>query len=257
MKHAISRDGTRIAFDVLGQGPPVIVIGGALNDRTTHRELSQLLADQFSVYDYDRRGRGGSGNTLPYAVERELEDLAAIVGEAGGDASAYGVSSGGLLALQAAAQGIPLRKLALFEPPYQVEPTAASPDAQRDIDALIEDGRPGDAVDYFLARLVGIPAPALAQLRDGPMWPALVAMAPTIGYDMSVTATGSLPSEWLARVSAPTLVLTSVGTAPSLQATARAVASGLPNAELRTLEGQYHAVPAGVLAPVLRAFFTD
>lgn len=177
-----SADATTIAFERSGEGTPVIVVGGALNDRSTGAPLAAHLASDFTVYTYDRRGRGDSGDTRPYAVEREVEDLAALITEAGGKAFVYGVSSGAILALEAAASGLPITKLALLEPPYTI--TEARPNASENFAARLAEltsaGRRGEAVEYFMTKTVGLPDEAVAGARNSPMWAGLEAMAHTL-----------------------------------------------------------------------------
>jgi len=258
-----SADGTTIAFETWGDGQPLIMVDGA----TAHRAVSQLnapvgelLGDAFRLYAYDRRGRGESGDTAPYAVEREIEDLAAVIDEAGGSALVCGFSSGGVLCLDAAAAGLPITKLALFEPPFVVDdsrPPLPGDYVER-LDAANAAGRPGDAVEVFMTAAVGMPAEFVGGMRQGPFWPALEAVAPTIAYDgriMGTTMSGApLPTDRWAGVKVPTLVMYGKGTAPSLIAAAQALAELLPTATLQPVEGEQHNVEAAVLAPVLRDF---
>lgn len=200
-----SKDGSTIAYDRLGHGPALILVGGAFDDRNspaTGRPLAALLATTFTVFAYDRRGRGESGDTPPYAVAREVEDLAAMIGEAGGAAMVYGLSSGAALVLEAAASGLPITKLALYEPPFQLDPYTAgqSREYSKTLNALLAEGRRGDAAALFMTR-VGMPEPMIEQMRHAPMWPALEAMAPTLAYDSAVMGDadgGGVPSKRLA-----------------------------------------------------------
>src|SRR5216683_2821644 len=161
MPNVISKDGTSIVFDRVGHGPPLILVLGAFNDRSAGVGLAECLASRFTVINYDRRGRGASGDTLPYAVDREIEDLAALIAEAGGAAAVFGYSSGANLALQAAASGLPITKLALYEAPYLVDDDGQQPRARPNhaaqLSELIAAGRRGDAVEYFQQQMVGIP----------------------------------------------------------------------------------------------------
>ncbi len=256
-----SGDGTSIAFDRSGGGPPVILVGGALSDRSAGTELASHLSPRLTVFAYDRRGRGDSGDTPPYAVEREVEDLEALIEEAGGSASVFGHSSGGVLALEAAAHGAAINKLAVYEPPFVVDDTRPLPPADyvSRLTELVSAGRRGDAVEYFLTRGPGVPGDVVAQMRTGPMWPAMEGLAHTIAYDgaiMGETMAGTpLPPERWASVTMPTLVLDG-GDSPAWQRNAvRALAGILRDVRHRTLEGQTHGAAPEALAPVLLEFF--
>ena len=263
MGSVLSADGTTICFDTWGDGPPLIMIDGATGHRAvsqTHAQVGALLHEEFRAYAYDRRGRGESGDTAPYTVQREIEDLAALIAEAGAPAVACGFSSGAVLALDAAAAGLPITRLALFEPPFVVgdsRPAAPADYVQR-LDAAIAAGHPGDAVELFLTAAVGMPAEHVAGMRLSPFWPALEAIAHTIAYDgriMGPTMSGApLPTDRWTAVSVPTLVMYGRGTEPWLIAAARALAGLLPTASLQAVEGAQHSVAAEVLAPALRQF---
>ncbi len=209
MEEVTSKDGTRIAFDKMGAGSPVILVSGGSVDRGSNAPLAEVLAKDFTVYNYDRRGRGPSGDTQPYAVEREIEDIAAVIGAAGGSACLYGTSSGAALALEAAASGISITKLALWEPPYIIDNSRPRPPADtatiyRD---LVSAGRRGEAVEYFMVQVVGLPAEFAAQARNAPWWPAQEALAHTLAYDAAIMGDYSLPAERAASIKVPTLVL--------------------------------------------------
>jgi len=259
MPTVASKDGTAIAFDRSGSGPPLILVAGALSDRSAGAPgLIPLLQPKFTVFTYDRRGRGASGDTAPYAVAREVEDLDAIVTAAGGSACVYGVSSGAALALEAAASGVSIAKLALFEPPYRVDDSVPRPpaDLSQKVGELVSAGRRGDAVEYFLTKAVGLPSEAVAQMRTAPMWPGLEAFAPTLVYDFAVMGDGSIPIRRVASVTTPTLMIASETSPSWLQTAVRVVAESLPKARVRFLPGQFHNVPPQTLAPVLQEFFT-
>jgi pimeloyl-ACP methyl ester carboxylesterase len=258
-----SKDGTTIAFDAWGDGQPLIIVDGATSHRAvnpTNAEVGQLLGNEFRVYAYDRRGRGESTDTAPYAVQREIEDLAALIAEAGAPAVLFGWSSGAVLALDAAAAGLPITRLALFEPPFVVDggrPPLPADYVQR-LDDSVADGRPGDAAELFLTAAAGVPAEAVAGIRQSPFWGALEAVAPTIAYDgriMGTTMSGApLPRDRWAAVTVPVLVMHGNGTEPWLIAGAHAAADLLPAASLLAVQGEQHSAAADVLAPPLRQF---
>jgi pimeloyl-ACP methyl ester carboxylesterase len=255
-----SADGTTIAYDARGTGPLVVIVGGAFNDRNTWAELAgALAADGFTAVSYDRRGRGGSGNTEPYAVEREIEDLTAVIAATGaGPAYAHGVSSGAALLLRAVAAGLPVERLSVFEPPYRVP---GAPPPPPDYIATLQ--RYGDADDrdglvaYFQTQVIGLPEAMVQGFRGDPMWASLCAMAPTLVYDGLALGGDdhSLPGEMLASVGVPVLAVTSSGTAGWLGQTVEPVAAALPDARSVRLEGGFHQVPAPTLAPALAAFY--
>jgi pimeloyl-ACP methyl ester carboxylesterase len=259
-----SPDGTPIAFDRTGDGPPLILVGGALSDRAAAVPLADLLAPRFTVFAYDRRGRGDSGDTPPYAVEREVEDLEALVDAAGGTAFVFGHSSGAVLALEAARTfGPKVPKLAIYEPPFVVDDSRPPlpPDYVAHLDELVAGGRRGGAVEYFMVSGPGVPPEAVAQMREAPFWPAMEAMAHTIAYDgriMGDAMSGSpAPLERWASVVVPTLVLDGGASPPWQRSAVQALARILPRAEHRSLAGQTHGAEPEVLAPVLLAFFED
>ena len=263
MGTVLSVDGTTICFDAWGDGQPLILIDGATGHRAgsqTHAQAGALLREEFRVYSYDRRGRGESGDTAPYAVQREIEDLTALIADAGAAAFVCGLSSGAVLALDAAAAGLPITRLALFEPPFVVDDSRPPAPANyvQQLDACIAGGRPGDAVELFLTVAVGMPAEHIAGMRQSPFWPALEAIAHTIAYDgrvMGPTMSGTrLPTDRWAAVSVPTLVMYGRGTEPWLISAARALAGLLPTASLQAVEGVQHNVAAEVLAAALREF---
>jgi pimeloyl-ACP methyl ester carboxylesterase len=255
-----SQDGTTIAYDRTGSGPPLIVVGGAFSYRgwKGYRQLTALLADRYTVISYDRRGRGDSGDTPPYAVEREIDDLRALVEAAGDSAVAFGQSSGGVLALRAAAAGVPIERLAVYQPPFMVDPAGHRPphDFAQRLDELTAAGRRGQAVGYFMTKGMGAPAPAIALFRLArPLWSRLKAVAHTLPYDAAIMGDNRVGAEPWGSIPTPTLVLDG-GKAPSAVGKgADALAAALPNAERRTLEGQSHNVSMKALAPVLDSWF--
>ncbi len=260
METTTSRDGTTIAYDRLGDGPPVIMVAGAFGNRGFPSVLPGLLAEHFTVINYDRRGRNDSGDTAPYAVEREVEDLEALIADAGGSASVYGMSSGALLCLEAA-RTLPVASLALYEPPMIVDDTR--PPLPRDyvqrLDELTAAGRRGDAVEYFLLTAVGVPADFIEQMKTQPVWAALEAVAHTLAYDgrvMGDTMSGSPePLVRWADVPVPVLVIDGGASEQWQHNSAQALVDVLPNAQRKTLAGQTHDVSMDVLAPVLIDFF--
>ncbi|MCF3965274.1 alpha/beta fold hydrolase [Streptomyces fuscigenes] len=253
---AESADGTVIAYRRAGRGRPVIVVGGSFGTAETSAPLAGLLAPGFQAVTYDRRGRGDSGDTAPYAVEREIEDVAALLAAAGGGACVYGVSSGAALALEAAAAGLPIERVAVYEPPYRADPAEVRdrPAYSRRLRALLAEGRRAEAIGQVLA-VVGVTPAEVEALRDTEAWPPLLAVAPTLAYDDAVIGTGLVPAGRLAGVTAPALVMDGGASPHAMRAGARAVAASLPRGSHRTLPGQTHAVEPDVLAPVLREFF--
>jgi pimeloyl-ACP methyl ester carboxylesterase len=257
MRTVVSADGTKIAFDQVGQGPPVILVVGAFNDRSTGAPMAKALESGLRVLTYDRRGRGASGDTQPYAVEREVEDLDALIREVGGASGVIGYSSGGNLALAGAARGLNITKLALYEAAFMVGNDLPRPpkDMADQLSKLVASGRRGEAVELFQTRLVGIPEPVVAQLRHAPFRPALEAIAHTLVYDASVVGDLTLPAAALRSIKMPTLVVYG-GESPAFMGNAaKALAAALPNGEVRALEGQTHDLAPKALGPVLIDFF--
>jgi pimeloyl-ACP methyl ester carboxylesterase len=251
MEKVRSADGTLIAFERSGSGPAVIVVEGAFCDRGTSAPLAALLAPHFTVFAYDRRGRGDSGDMAPYAVEREIEDLDALIAAAGGSASAYGMSSGAVLALEAAARGSAITRLALYEPPL----IPGRPDFAARLAELVAAGRKGDAAEYFMTQAVGIAGEVVAQIRQAPMWPGMERIAPTLVYDTTITRDASFLAERAPAVTVPALVIDGAQSPAVLRQAARATADALPHGRYRTLAGQTHDVSPDVLAKVLEEFF--
>ncbi len=250
MKTVTSQDGTRIAYDQSGTGPALILVLGAFNERPTGAPLSQFLASQFTVINYDRRGRGESSDTTPYAVEREIEDLDALIAAAGGSACVFGYSSGAILALRAAAQGLAISQLALYDPP----PTGGrAAGIAPELTALIASGDRGAAVELFQTDAVGIPAEIVARLRHAPFRPALEKIAHTLVYESTVLS--ALPDGLAASVSVPALVLDAENNAPIMHQSAQALAEALPQGEYRALAGQSHDIVPEVTGPVVAEFF--
>ena len=264
MEKVRSKDGTAIAFDRTGEGPPVIVVCGAMRDRALMRPTAEELAKHFTVFNYDRRGRGDSGDTEPYAVEREIEDIGALGAEAGGTAAAYGHSSGAGLVLRAAAHGLPITKIVLHDPPYAPDgdekARRTSKEYGENLKAMLSENRRGDAVELFMTT-VGMPQEMVEGMSHTPRWAALEAMAPTLAYDSEVMGDigrdGAIPVDQASRVTVPALVLTGGADYPWMTDVGRRLADAMPNGRYRVLEGQEHVVPPEVLVPVLAEFFAD
>ena len=260
MKKVLSKDGTAIAYDQTGKGRPVIMVDGALCSRTSGpgMSLAPLLSQHFTVFVYDRRGRGDSGNTLPYAVEREVEDIAALIKEAGGPVHLFGHSSGAVLALQAAASGLNVEKVAAYEPPYVASGNGPRPpeDAATQLARLASAGRRSDALDYWMVKMIGQKAEDVASMRNAPFWPALEALAHTLAYDTTILGNWAVPA-WMASVRVPALVMDGGASPEYMRQAAQAVAKAIPQAQYRTLEGQTHGVAPEAIAPLLVEFFSS
>jgi pimeloyl-ACP methyl ester carboxylesterase len=259
---AISADGTPIAFDRLGDGQPVIMVGGILCDRAMTRPLAEELAKHFTVINYDRRGRGDSGDTAPYAIEREMEDIGALITEAGGMASVYSHSSGAGLALHAAAHGLPIAKLVLHEPPYAPdveEERRIAREFAANLKPMLAQGRRGDAVELVMRTIMEMPPEIASQMRSEPSWASMEAMAPTIAYDSEIMGDsrgGTIPIDLVSAVTTPALVLSGGASPAWMIDIARQIADTMPNGRHRVLEGQEHVVPPEILVPVLTEFFS-
>jgi pimeloyl-ACP methyl ester carboxylesterase len=259
METVTSKDGTRIAYDVLGQGPPLVIVNGALSVRTFTfaRKMAEELAKSFRVYNYDRRGRGDSTDAQPYSVQREVEDLAALCKAAGGKPFVFGLSSGAALALEAAASGVPMAGLLAYEPPY----TQADPNDKTDaagfeptLKDFVAAGKRDAAVAYFL-RTVGVPGVAVAIMKLLPMWKVMRGVAHTLPYDAAVMDGFKVPTARLAKVKAPTWLVAGAKTTPSLKLAAAAAAKAVPGAQHRLLPKSNHGVKPAAIAPLLREAF--
>ncbi len=264
MNRVTSRDGTQIAFDRIGTGPAIILAGGGGGvDRGENAPLAEELAKHFTVINYDRRGRGESGDTAPYAIEREFDDIAALIDAVGGSAFLYGVSSGGALALEAAAAGLPVTKIGVFEVPYDVYPGA--PERHRaytkELSALLAEDRRGAAFELFM-RLAGTPEEFIAQAPNSPLWPILMANAPTLAYDAACLNDGGPPNDRLAAITQPVLVLTGQTIDRSMAGlgagffadAADAIVAAIPKAERAVIPQEGHVADPKSVAPVLRRF---
>ena len=254
MGRVASRDGTAIAYERTGSGPALILVGGGLDDGSENAPLMPELAGSFTVCNYARRGRAESGDTPPYAVEREIEDIHALVAEAGGSAHLYGVSSGGALALEAAAAGVAVGRVAVYELPY-----ATTDEALRRwreylsrLSAALAEDRRGDALELFM-RMAGSSEEGVEGARRSAAWPGLEALAHTLAYDAACLGDGLPPVKRLATIAQPVLVLTGGGD-DFFERAADAVATALPRAERRVLAGEQHVADPKAVAPVLADF---
>ncbi len=258
----VSLDGTRISVERLGAGPSLVLVDGAFCGRSfgPARVLAAKLADSFTVYFYDRRGRGDSGDTMPYAVEREIEDLSAVLREAGPEPYVSATSSGSALALEAAASGLNIRRLATYEAPYTgVGVKDGIPvDHRARLEGLLTEGKRGAAVSYFLVQMIGVPAfvPLMLHLMPG-VWKKQTAAANTLPYDTEVMNNFSAPLERFSRICVPTLIMVGGKAAAAMTDAHAAVAAAIPGSEHRVLEGQTHQVSPAVMAAQLREFFAD
>jgi pimeloyl-ACP methyl ester carboxylesterase len=263
VKKVLSKDGTEIGFDRIGSGLPVILVDGALCYRGMGKsaQLAELLAQHFTVFTYDRRGRGVSGDTAPYSVEREVEDIAALLSEAGGTAFVWGMSSGAALALEAATRLKGITRLALYEAPFIVDDSRATTEGDwvRVGEAVAADRR-SDAVKLFL-KSVGVPAFFIALMRLMPMWSKLKSIAHTLPYDGAIVRDNQrgkpLPSNRWASITVPVLVMDGGKSPAWMRHGNQSLADALPNAQYRTLEGQTHMLKPKAHAPVLVAFFNS
>ena len=254
---ATSKDGTRIAFEKTGSGPAVIVVSGALSHRGLYRDpLPARLAEHFTVYLYDRRGRGESTDVQPYAVAREIEDIGALLDDAGGSGYLYGVSSGGALALQAAATlgSSKVTRLAIYDPPYGQESADFARQKQR-VNELVRTGERGEAAAYFLSA-IGTPPEALEAMKRSPDWEAIKKIDFTLAYDYDVLGDGDVPREIVKTIRVPTLVMTGEKSMDFMGPAADRIAALVPQSQRKVLTGQAHQVEAEVMVPVLVEFFT-
>ena len=253
-KFVTSADGTRIAYETMGQGAPLVFVWGALGVRSSPfaKTMREELAKDFTVFDYDRRGRGESGDTKPYAVAREVEDLRAVCEAAGGRPCVAATSSGAALALEAAASGVPMKMLAAHEPPYMVgnPKDAPDPDYEQKMNELIARGKRDEAVKYFM-RTVGVPGVFVLVMRFMPFWKDAVAAAHTLPYDAAVMDGFAFPERRLREIRVPTVVLVGGSTTPTLRAAADATARTVPGATERVIPKQNHGVKPAALRPVL------
>jgi pimeloyl-ACP methyl ester carboxylesterase len=258
MDEVISSDGTPIAYEAVGSGPTVVLVGGAFCDHTATAELADALASDFTAVSYDRRGQGASGDTLPYDVRREVADIEALIRCFGDRAMLHGMSAGAALSLVATAAGAPVDAVSGVEPPYRVSEDAPRlPEGEDAFAAMVSSGSRGDTVAFFMTHGVGLAPEVVAQMRRMPMWPGLEAMAHTLVYEVAALGSGAgrLPEEMLADFPVPVLTVYSKASPAWLQAGAAAVAAAVPAGECVGLDGVFHEVPAATIAPVLREFY--
>jgi hypothetical protein len=266
MGQVTSADGTAIVYEQQGNGPALIVVGGATVDRSANLPLAAELAEHYTVFNYDRRGRGDSGDTPPYAVEREIEDIRALIAEAGGEAFLYGESSGGALVLEAAAAGVEAGRVAVYEVPYSMDDDGLARwhEYVVRLDEALAEGRRGDAFELFM-RVAGSTDEMVAGARESPMWPSLEAIAPTLAYDAACVAGGRPPVDRLGRISQPVLVATGGASPDSViggggsffDDAADAVVASVSGAKRVVVAGQTHMVDPAAIAPVLHRFFSQ
>jgi pimeloyl-ACP methyl ester carboxylesterase len=262
-RYVVSRDGSRIAYEAFGSGPAVILVGGALNDRKGRASgvaLAQRLGARVTAIAYDRRGRGASTATAPYHVEREIDDIAALVAAHGGSAALYGMSSGGALVLAAAAAAVPVTRIALYDPPFSSSPEeqARATSYHARLQALLAASDSDGALALFLGH-VGMPAPMIAGMRSSPAWAPMAALGPTLAQDSAVLDDGNgapVPVDRIAAIAVPILVMVGEKSPPLLQAAGKAVAAAARHGSCRVLAGQTHDVSVDALAPPLIDFLS-
>lgn len=256
MQTLTAPDGTTIAHQVTGSGPALVLVVGAFCDSSSTADLTALLADSFTVHEYDRRGRGASGDTAPWTPQREVEDLTAVIAATGDTPAVYGHSSGGAIALEAAAAGVPMRALVVYEPPYTAaeDGSGGSGDLLEQVRGLVAAGDADGAVAAFIGA-TGAPPEVVAAMRTSPGWPRMTELAPTLVYDLALTDGGRVPAERLARVAVPTVALAGGASPPWAAQAARAIAAAVPGARQSVVPGQHHGIPGEAIAPVLRELF--
>ncbi|WP_405069148.1 alpha/beta hydrolase [Kribbella sp. NBC_01510] len=255
MEKVTSTDGTTIAYERLGTGPQVILVGGALCDRNALKPLATELSRDFDVVTYDRRGRGDSGDSTAYAVEREVDDIAALLTAVGSSAAIYGHSSGAGLVAIAASTGLPFTKVVLHEPPYGPDDVDSKEDGAQVLELLREDRRQ-EAVELFLM-MAGMPKQAALETAAAP---GVADLAPTLAYDFAVMDHGApggrTPVELLAKITQATLVVAGTASPPFMVDAAHRIVAMLPTARYAELADQDHVVPPELLAPVLTDFLS-
>lgn len=257
VEHVTSADGTSIAYERTGSGPPVVIVGGGLNEKAMHADLADLLSRDFTVYNYDRRARGDSDDRLvgPYTVQREIEDLAAVIEAAGGPCHLYANCSGAMIAIPAAAQGLPIARMGMYEPPYASP--QPPPEYLETLKQMLAEERITDAVDYFLKAALFSDS-ELVYLKDHPIWPAFEAMAHSMPYDATLSTNGvKIPVEELARVPVPAMVLGGKQSPGWMLDNCRALATGMPQGRFHLMEKAGHLMDDREGAEVLADFFRE
>jgi pimeloyl-ACP methyl ester carboxylesterase len=250
-----SKDGTVIAFDQIGEGRPIVLVAGASCDRAIDTPVAEALARTFTVLNYDRRGRGDSGDTPPYSVAREVDDIRALLEAAGGSATVVGLSSGAVLAAEAAASGLPIDRLIMWEPPFSIDPDGPRRAAQYShrLTELLDADRRDDALVHFMKQ-VGVPDEMITGIRQSPYWHVGLNLAHTLAYDAAIMGDSTIPAARFAQIHAPTLVLAGSMSPEFLQQAAAQTAAAIPGARVDVLQGQDHNVAGDAIAPVVAAF---
>ncbi|MDB5088660.1 MAG: Pimeloyl-ACP methyl ester carboxylesterase [Mucilaginibacter sp.] len=260
MNTVISKDGTKIAYNQNGNGPVVILVDGAFcsKDFGPMTGIVPLLSKSFTVISYDRRARGESGDTKPYAVEREIEDINALINVSGGAASLFGISSGAILCIKAVAYGLNIHKLAVLEPPFVGNKDNKRPaDAVQQLNLMIAAGEQGSAVKFYLRKVIGLPAIIVFILRLTPNWPKMKAIANSLPYDAAVCGDFNMPKEQVASITIPTIAIDSKQSPNFLRDAVQVMASALTNGKRVSLKGKPHDVPPKILVPALTDFYNN
>lgn len=258
MTQVKSKDGTLIAYHKAGTGPAIILVDGAFcsKDFGPMPKLAPLLSQHFTVITYDRRARGESGDTKPYAIDREIEDIEALITNHGGRAHLFGVSSGAILALHAVAKGLNVPKLAIFEPPFAGKAQQARrPHAVRELTGLIDHNELGKAVKFYLRKVMGVPAIFTFLIRMSQNWSKMTANARSLPYDATICGDFEIPKGIADSISIPVLAIDSIKSPKILRTAVESVVNALPNATRKSLNGTLHDVPAKILVPELAQFF--
>ncbi len=250
-----SKDGTVIAFDQIGEGRPIVLVAGASCDRAIDTPIAEALARNFTVLNYDRRGRGDSGDTPPYSVAREVDDIRALLEAAGGSATVLGLSSGAVLAAEAAARGLPIDRLIMWEPPFSIDPDGPRRAAEYSdrLTELLDADRRDDALVHFMKQ-VGVPDEMITGIRQSPYWQVGLNLAHTLAYDAAIMGDGTIPAARFAQIRTSTLVLAGSMSPEFLQQAAVQTAAAIPGARVDALQGQDHNVAGDAIAPVVAAF---
>jgi pimeloyl-ACP methyl ester carboxylesterase len=260
MNKTFSKDGTPIAFKKTGAGPAVILVDGAFcsSNFGPMPKLAPVLEKYFTVICYDRRARGESGDYKPYALQREIEDIDALIRVAGGSSHVFSISSGAILAIHAAASGLKISKLALFEPPFVGDRQGRRPaNAEAGLKKMIAENRRGDAVNFYLRKLMGLPVFLTWILRLTPNWPRMKANAASLPYDAAICGDFNIPKQLVGSITVPTIVIDSKRSPKMLRDAVRDVAELLPSGRQVTLNGNIHDVPPKILVPVLEKFYNS